>query len=245
MKVNFSFIIQALLAALFCGASAPISKLLLGDVPPVLMAAFLYLGSGTGISLIKLTQRLTSNQKEAGVKSPDLKWLTGAIISGGILAPIILMVSLKNTPASTASLLLNFEGVGTTLIALFFFRESISRRALGAIFAITLASIFLSTNFAGGFAFSLGALGILLACFLWGVDNNFTRNISGKDPLIIVAWKGLVAGIFSLLLGLFLGQQVPALTTIFSILLLGFVSYGLITMLFIYSMRGLGVSRTC
>jgi drug/metabolite transporter (DMT)-like permease len=244
MKVNFSFIIQALLAALFFGASAPISKLLLGDVPPVLMAAFLYLGSGTGISLVKLYQRLTSNQKEAGIKSPDVKWLAGAIISGGILAPIILMISLKNTPASTASLLLNFEGVGTTLIALFFFHESISRRALAAIITITLASIFLSTNFQSGFGFSLGALGILLACVLWGVDNNFTRNISAKDPLTIVAWKGLVAGSFSLLLGLGLDQHLPALSTILSILLLGFISYGLSTMLFIYSMRGLGAART-
>src|SRR5215210_6861386 len=241
---NLSFILQALLAALFFGASAPISKLLLGEVPAVLMAAFLYLGSGTGISLVKLSQQLTSNQKEAGIKAPDVKWLAGAILSGGILAPIILMISLKNTPASTASLLLNFEGVGTTLIALFFFRESISRRALAAILAITLASIFLSTNFQSKFGFSLSALGVLLACTLWGVDNNFTRNISAKDPLIIVAWKGLVAGSFSLILGLLLGQQVPALTIILRILLLGFISYGLSTMLFIYSMRGLGAART-
>src|SRR5215213_9848628 len=244
MKSNFSFIIQALMAALFFGASAPISKLLLGDVPPVLMAAFLYLGSGTGISLIKLYQRFTSNQKEAGIKRPDVLWLAGAIISGGILAPILLMISLKNTSASSASLLLNFEGVGTTLIALFFFRESISRRALAAIVAITLASIFLSTDFKNGFGFSLGAVGVIAACFLWGVDNNFTRNISAKDPLTIVAWKGLVAGTFSLLLGLVLGQQIPPLTTLLSILLLGFISYGLSTMLFIYSMRGLGAART-
>ena len=244
MRANLGFLLQALLAALFFGSSAPISKLLLGDVPPVLMAAFLYLGSGTGIALVKLSQRLMSNQKEAGLRRPDMGWLAGAIISGGILAPIILMISLKNTPASTASLLLNFEGVGTTLIALFFFRESISRRALAAILIITLASIFLSTDFKSGFGFSLGALGIILACVFWGVDNNFTRNISAKDPLTIVAWKGLVAGTFSLLLGLSLGQQVPPLTTIVSILLLGFISYGLSTMLFIYSMRGLGAART-
>ena len=244
MKSNFSFIIQALMAALFFGASAPISKLLLGDVPPVLMAAFLYIGSGTGISLIKLYQRFSSNQKEAGIKRPDVLWLAGAIISGGILAPILLMISLKNTPASTASLLLNFEGVGTTLIALFFFRESISRRALAAISAITIASIFLSTSFGSDWGMSLGALGVLLACVLWGVDNNFTRNISAKDPLTIVAWKGLVSGSFSLLLGLALGQRLPALLTILSILLLGFISYGLSTMLFIYSMRGLGAART-
>jgi len=241
---NIGFILQALLAALFFGASAPLSKLLLIDVPPVLMAAFLYLGSGTGLSLVKLSQRLTSHQKEAGIRRPDVKWLAGAIISGGIAAPIVLMISLQNTPASTVSLLLNFEGVATTLIALFFFRESISRRALAAIFVITMASIFLSTNFAGGFGFSLGASGVLLACVLWGVDNNFTRNISAKDPLTIVSWKGLVAGSFSLFLGLLLGQQLPALTSILSILLLGFISYGLSTMLFIYSMRGLGAART-
>src|SRR5262249_28540802 len=91
---------------------------------------------------------------------------------------------------------------------------------------------------------SLGAFGVLLACVLWGLDNNLTRNISAKDPLTIVAWKGLVAGAFSLMLGLLLDQQRPALPTVLSILVLGFISYGLSTMLFIYSMRGLGAART-
>lgn len=245
MKTNsLPFILQALLAAIFFGASAPIAKLLLGDISPIFLAAFLYLGSGTGISLVKLTQRIRSKDVEAGIKSPDIKWLIGAIISGGILAPIILMVSLQNTPASTASLLLNFEGVGTTIIALLFFKEAISRRAWTAIIVITLASIFLSTNFGSGFGLSLGAFGVVCACALWGVDNNFTRNISGKDPLAIVAWKGLVAGTFSFFLALFLGNPFPSLITILGALILGFVSYGLSTMLFIRSMRGLGAART-
>ena len=77
-----------------------------------------------------------------------------------------------------------------------------------AIVVITLASIFLSTDFSGGFSLSLGALGVISACTLWGLDNNFTRNISAKDPLTIVAWKGLVAGSFSLLLGLGLVHSV-------------------------------------
>jgi len=245
MKTNsFPFILQALTAAIFFGASAPISKLLLGDVSPIFLAAFLYLGSGTGISLVKFAQRISSKDTEAGIKPADVKWLAGAIISGGILAPIVLMVSLQNTPASTASLLLNFEGVGTTLIALLFFKESISRRAWGAIFIITLASIFLSTNFTEGFGISFGALGIILACFLWGLDNNLTRNISGKDPLIIVAWKGLIAGTFSFFLAWLLGNPFPSIKTILFTLVLGFVSYGLSTLLFIHSMRGLGASRT-
>ncbi len=239
------FILQALTAAIFFGASAPIAKLLLGDdIAPIFVAAFLYLGSGTGISLIKLTQRMRSKDVEAKIKPADVKWLAGAIISGGIAAPIILMISLQNTPASTASLLLNFEGVGTTLIALLFFKEAISRRAWTAIIVITLASIFLSTDFESGFGLSLGALGIILACVLWGLDNNLTRNISGKDPLVIVAWKGLIAGTFSFFLAFFLGDELPSLTIILYTLLLGFVSYGLSTLLFIHSMRGLGAART-
>jgi drug/metabolite transporter (DMT)-like permease len=208
------------------------------------MAAFLYLGSGGGIFLVKLAQRISSRRTEAGIRAPDVKWLAGAILSGGVIAPIVLMISLQHTPASAASLLLNFEAAGTTLIALFLFRESVSRRALGAILVITFAGILLSTDFTSGFGFSPGALGVLLACLLWGLDNNLTRNISAKDPLTIVAWKGLVSGIFSLLLGLGLGQQPPALIFILRILLLGFLSYGLSTMFFIYSMRGLGAART-
>ena len=244
-STTFPFILQALLAAIFFGASAPIAKLLLDDnIAPIFLAAFLYLGSGTGTLLVKLARQMRAKEMEAGFKPPDIKWLAGAIISGGIAAPIILMVSLQNTPASTASLLLNFEGVGTTLIAMLFFKEAISRRAWIAIIVITLASIFLSTNFESGFGLSLGALGIILACMLWGVDNNFTRNISGKDPLAIVAWKGLVAGIFSFFLALILRNPLPSLITILSTLFLGFVSYGLSTILFIRSMRGLGAART-
>lgn len=238
---NLVYILQALSAALFFGASAPIAKLLLGDIAPIFLASFLYLGSGMGITLTKLFQ---PKGIEADIHRADVKWLAGAIISGGILAPIVLMVSLQNTPASTASLLLNFEGVGTTLIALLFFKEAISRRAWTAIIVITLAGIFLSTDFSGGFGISLGALGVILACVLWGVDNNFTRNISGKDPLVIVAWKGLVAGSFSFILAWALGNPFPSLTPILGTMFLGFFSYGLSTMLFIRSMRGLGAART-
>ncbi len=240
------FVLQALTAAIFFGASAPFAKLLLGDISPIFLAAFLYLGSGTGVSLVKLGQKLVrpAQQTEAGIKKADIKWLAGAILSGGVMAPIVLMISLKNTPASTASLLLNFEGVGTTLIALLFFREAISRRAWMAILVITLASIFLSTNFAEGFGLSLGAMGIILACVLWGLDNNLTRNISGKDPLVIVAWKGVVAGTFSFFLAFLLGNPMPSLPSIISTMILGFISYGMSTILFILSMRGLGAART-
>lgn len=241
-----SSIVNALIAALLFGASAPFAKLLLGEVEPIPLAAFLYLGTGIGLLGVKLFQR-TSQQwvdDEAQIEKSDYFWLAGAVLAGGVAAPITLLFSLKTTPAATASLLLNFEGVATTLIAYFAFKESISRRAWWAIALITLASIILSVNPGAEWGFSLGALGIILACVLWGIDNNFTRNISAKDPLIIVIIKGFGAGVFSLGMALILGKKLPAWGGIFGALILGSLSYGASIVLFIHAMRGLGVART-
>jgi drug/metabolite transporter (DMT)-like permease len=239
-------LVQALIAALLFGASAPLAKLLLGEVEPVPLAALLYLGSGISLLAIKLFQR--SGQpglaREARVARSDLGWLAGALLAGGVAAPITLLFSLKNTPAATASLLLCFEGVATTLIAYFAFKESISRRAGWAIVLITAASIFLSLDPEAEWGFSLGALGIIAACVLWGLDNNFTRNISAKDPLVIVTIKGLGAGCFSLILALFLGSGFPSWQVVLGALALGGLSYGASIVLFIHAMRGLGAART-
>lgn len=239
-------IIQALIAALLFGASAPFAKLLLGEIAPIPLAAFLYLGSGIGLSGVKFFQRINQQglDSEAQVKKSDLGWLVGAILAGGVAAPITLLVSLQNTPAATASLLLNFEAVATTLIAFFAFKESISRRAWWAIALITMAGIFLSINLNAEWGFSLGAFGIIAACILWGIDNNFTRNISAKDPLVIVTIKGFGAGSFSLGIALVLANKLPAWEIILMALVLGSLSYGASIVLFIYAMRGLGAART-
>lgn len=238
-------IFQALLAALLFGASAPLSKLLLGEISPVLLAAFLYLGSGIGLLFAKLMGKVISaEQKEARLTRSDWPWLAGAVLAGGVIAPITLMISLRHAPAATASLLLNFESVTTTLIAAIVFKEAVGRRAWWAIALITLASILLSTDFTNKWGLSLSALGVLAACFMWGVDNNLTRNISAKDPLVIVTVKGLGAGLVSLMIAVALGDPFPPLSVILLSLLLGSLSYGLSIFLFVHAMRGLGAGRT-
>ncbi len=245
MRPKFTPALQALLAAVLFGASAPLSKLLLGEVEPIPLAAFLYLGSGSGAFLLLLFQgmRNKGQRVEARLSRSDLPWLGGALLAGGVGAPIILLLGLQRTPASTASLLLNFEAVATTLIAITFFKESIDRRIAWAIGMVTLASIVLTWT-GGNWGFSLGALGIIGACFLWGVDNNFTRHISAKNPLIIVGIKGLGAGAFSLVLCLLLKQQLPPAGIALLAMLLGSISYGISIQLFIIALRSLGAART-
>ncbi|MGE5576013.1 MAG: DMT family transporter, partial [Syntrophothermus sp.] len=239
-------IIQALIAAALFGASAPFAKLLLGAIEPVPLAAFLYLGSGLGVMLVRWARHVDGRlaSTEAQMERGDLPWLAGAVLAGGVAAPILLMFSLRNTPAATAALLLNFEGVATTLIAALLFNEAIGRRVWLAILFVTAASVLLSWNIGGEWGISLGAGGVLGACALWGLDNNFTRNVSAKDPLAIVSVKGIGAGIFSMLLALVLHNPFPGLRSVLGAMLLGSVSYGLSIVLFILAMRSLGAART-
>jgi drug/metabolite transporter (DMT)-like permease len=245
MKRQTYPILQTLIAAVLFGASAPLCKLLLGEIAPIPLAAFLYLGSGVGTFLLFQFQRIQNNGREleAPLTRPDLPWLIGAVLSGGVAAPILLLMGLNQTPASTASLLLNFESVATTLIAVVFFKETIDRRVAWAIGLVTLASILLTWT-GGAWGFSLGALGVVGACFLWGLDNNLTRHISAKNPLILVSLKGLGAGTFSLALSTVLGQPIPSLKIILLTMFVGVFSYGISIQLFILAMRQLGAART-
>jgi drug/metabolite transporter (DMT)-like permease len=238
-------ILQALLAAVLFGASAPLSKLLLQKIDPIPLAAFLYLGAGIGSWLLFAIQSLGSRGRmaEARLSRKDLPWLAGAVLAGGVGAPILLLLGLDRTPASTASLLLNFETVATTAIAVLAFKEAVDRRILWAVGLITLASILLSWT-GGAWGLSLGALAILAACFLWGLDNNFTRHISAKNPLVIVGVKGLGAGSFSLLLSFLLRKPMPAWEIAGLAMLVGAVCYGLSIQLFILALRNLGAART-
>lgn len=235
--------IMAMVGAVLFGASAPVSKIFLGVIDPVLMAALLYLGSGIGLSIFMLARPFLGMKPGEKLVKADIPWLAGAVLAGGVAAPIVLMFGLRATPASTASLLLNFECVGTTVLAVFLFREHVGKRTWVAVGLITLSSMILSFQ-SGNLGFSAGALGILAACILWGLDNNFTRNISTRDPLVIAVIKGLVAGSFSLILALILGNRIPSLYIVVGAMLLGCVSYGLSVVLFIVSMRTLGAART-
>jgi drug/metabolite transporter (DMT)-like permease len=238
--------LQALGSALLFGMSTPLAKLFLGALDPIPLAALLYLGSGLGLLLYKLIASIFTRGKvlEARLVKQDAPWLIGSILAGGVAAPIVLLFSLRGTPAATASLLLNFECVATTLIAVVAFKEASNRRITWAIALITISAVLLSLDLGAAWGLSLGALGILLACVLWGLDNNFTRQISAKDPVSITLVKGLAAGSVSLVIALSLGQSFPRLGIVLLAMLLGSLCYGGSIVLFIQAMRGLGAART-
>jgi drug/metabolite transporter (DMT)-like permease len=236
-------ITAALCAALLFGASTPFAKLLAGHVTPIVLAGLLYLGSGLGLGIIRLL-------RDRGFTAPRLPpgqwpWLLGAILSGGVLAPILLIVGLTRMDASSAALLLNLEGAFTAVLAWLVFRENAGRRVVIGLLLIVAGGVMLSGAPGSSGQRSLpGALAIAAACLCWGLDNNLTRKVSGADALFIAAIKGLVAGVTNLLLSLLLGFSLPDIPVSLAAMSVGLLGYGLSLVLYVLALRGLGSART-
>lgn len=240
----------ALLAAALFGLSTPVAKWLLGSASPWLLAGLLYLGSGLGLSFLwwgkwfgQHVWRRASAQppQSASLTRADLPWLAGAVLCGGIIAPVLLMTGLQHASAASASLLLNLEAVLTTVLAVFLFRESVSARVWWGALVMVIAGLLLSWHDGG---LSVAALLVVGACFFWGLDNNLTRHIANNDAVLLALIKGLVAGIVNIGLASMTGTQWPAAGPLLAILLLGFASFGISLTLFVLALRHLGSART-
>lgn len=236
-------VLYALVAAALFGASTPLAKLLGVDTPPILLAGLLYLGSGVGLTLVRLVR--DRGWQRPGLPAGEWPWLLGAIFFGGVLAPVALMFGLTRTAGATASLMLNLESVLTAVLAWVVFKENADRRIVIGMVAIVLGGVVLSwpqeTTTAHDW---IGPLAVAFACLCWAIDNNLTRKVSASDALFIAGSKGLAAGVVNGGLALAIGSQLPALGTLGAILLVGFLGYGVSLVLFVLALRGLGSART-
>jgi drug/metabolite transporter (DMT)-like permease len=241
---------MAIASAVLFGASTPLAKLLLGGgMTPWLLAGLLYLGSGIGLGVLHLIQRTSGRPPaEAPLLRGDIPWLALVVLFGGVAGPVLLMAGLSHTPASSAALLLNIEGLATMGIAWIVFKESVDRRLLLGAFAILAGAVLLSWQGGPGDigpgGIGPGAIAIVGACVAWGIDNNLTRKLSSADPVQIAMIKGLTAGTVNLVLALSRGAGIPAPPEIAAAAVVGFLGYGVSLVLFVLALRHLGSART-
>lgn len=233
-------ITAALGAAILFGASTPAAKWLVGELHPVMLAGLLYAGSGVGLAAWLAFR----DEKIVRLPVADIPWLIGALLLGGVLGPILLMVGLMTSSGASASLLLNLEGVFTALIAWIVFRENFDRRIAAGMALIVAGGVVLAFQAGGGAIFTPGALAVALACLAWAIDNNLTRRISAADASMIAAIKGGAAGVINLSLAAWLGVEWPEAATAATAALVGLLGYGISLALFVVALRGLGAART-
>jgi drug/metabolite transporter (DMT)-like permease len=209
-----------------------------------LLAGLLYLGSGIGLGLIQLGRVVWGNSHtEASLTRTDLPWLALVVLFGGVAGPVLLMIGLASTAASSAALLLNLEGLATMAIAWTVFGENVDRRLLVGAFAILAGALLLSWQ-GGPTGLGIGEVAIAGACLAWGIDNNLTRKLSFADPMQIALIKGLVAGGTNLALALWIGAHLPSLPLLGGAAIVGFFGYGVSLVFFVLGLRYLGTART-
>lgn len=235
-------------SAILFGASTPLAKRLLTQgLTPQLLAGLFYLGSGLGLALVLLGRHalgsMTGGAREARLRRADLPLLGLAVLLGGVVAPWLLMLGLERTPATSAALLQNLEGLATMGIAWVVFRENVDRRLLAGALAILAGAALLAFQ-SGATRGGAGALLIAAACLCWGADNNLTRPLATADPVQIAAIKGLVAGTANVLLALAAHARVPAPATLALAGVVGFLGYGVSLVLYVLGLRHLGAART-
>lgn len=233
----------AIAAAVLFGASTPLSKMLVGDVSPVLLGGLLYLGSGVGLGLFRMLR--DKGWKPSGIQAREWPWLLGAIFFGGVLGPVALMYGLTTVSGSAASLMLNLESVLTALLAWMVFKENADKRIVLGMVAIVAGGAVLtwqpvgagSSSFAG-----LAAIGI--ACLCWAIDNNLTRKVSASDAVFIASSKGLLAGLVNSAVAIGIGGSLPTTQTTVLAMVVGLLGYGISLVFFVLALRGLGTART-
>lgn len=223
-------------AAVLFGATVPFASRLADDTTAPMLAGLLYLGAAIAVAPFAGRPGVALNaMRSAGWK------LTAAVVSGGFLAPLLLVAGLSRTPAATASLLLNLELVATAVLAATFFREHVGRR-VGIGTALVIAAG-LSLAWSDAPELRLGALLIVGACLCWGLDNVVTASLDTLAPQHITLTKGVIAGTTNVAIAMAIGNSAPGLGVVVAALLLGAVGYGVSITLWVSGAREIGAAR--
>jgi len=228
----------ALVSAVLFGAAAPASKPLLNVFGPLQLAGLLYLGAALGVvpSLVARRPELKNLSRSAWLR------LSGALLFGGIIAPVLLLMGLRLAQASTVSMWLSLESVFTGLIAFLIFREHIGKSGLAGTLGVFCAGVLLSWG--EGATGLLAVLYLAGACLCWALDNNLTAVVDGVEPQHFTLLKGSIAGAVNLSLGLILEPWSFSVATVSGALLIGALCYGLSLTLYISSAQKLGAMRS-
>lgn len=194
------------LAALSFGVTTPLIQRFGAGVQPIPSAALLY----TGAALASAPVFRNPNIREAPVRRAHLPRLVAIALVGALIAPALLTWGLQHTPATSASLLLNFEAVFTVLLARIFFHESLGGRVrIAVVLMLAGAAVVLGAGAWRDRAVGSGALLVILATFAWALDNVLTRPLADLDPTQVVLRKAALGATLGLLLSLALRQPVP------------------------------------
>lgn len=234
------YIIIALISAILFGASTPIGKALLENLPPFQLAGLLYLGAALGV--LPFSFHKQSGLKLHRIDRKNFLRIIGAISLGGVLGPVLLLFGLQMTSSANVAMWLNLELAATAVLGFIIFKDHLGLYGWIGVTGTILASVMLSWNEG-----DIGVYALLLvagAGICWGLDNHLTALIDGITPAQSTFWKGLIAGSVNVFIGFFSETLGGGLTLVAGAIILGIFSYGFSITLYIWSAQNLGATRS-
>jgi drug/metabolite transporter (DMT)-like permease len=233
------YIFLALLSALLFGAATPLGKVLLQAFSPFQLAGVLYIGAALGVSPFVFRQ--IPNPKVWHSDRKNMLRLSLAILCGGIIAPLFLLKGLITAASASVSLWLPLEMVATAILGVLLFHDHLGPKGWAGMIGVIAASILL--GIAEPSAGVKSGCFILAACLCWGIDNNLTALIDNISPAQSTFWKGLIAGLVNLTIGLMLQPYQATILITLCALITGALCYGASIMFYIASAQNIGASR--
>jgi len=231
-------------AALLFGAGVPFAKLLLEHTQPLMLAALLYLGAGLALAVVRpLVETAHLAPQEAPLRRSDVGLLAASAAFGGVVGPLLMLTGLERVSGIVGSLLLNLEAPLTILIAVLLLREHLGLRESGAALLVISGAAMLGYQPGELRADLAGIAALAGACLSWGIDNNLSKLLSVRDPAAAVQVKTLAAGACTLMIALWIGYRLPALSVLAAALVLGSISYGLSLIFHMRALRRVGAAR--
>src|SRR6185369_16851507 len=178
------------------------------------------------------------------LRASVLARLLGLAALGAVCAPALLVLGVKRTDAVTTSLLLTLEAPFTILLARLAFHEHIGRRALAAAALIVTGALLAAAPAGRAAAAGAGALLVAGAMFVWALDNVMSRTFADRDPLAVVAGKGLLGGLLSAAAAALAGEARPPAAAALAIAAIGAVGYGVSLICYLRAQALVGAART-
>ncbi len=233
--------VAIVLAAVLYGIWPSLSKLVLNEVHPLVIAFLIQLIPGIGLS---------PSLRGVRIARSDWRLVLLASLVGAVAGPILYFYGLERTTAANSVLLSNSESLFTIMLAYAVLGERATRREYVALAGIAAGAFLVTTQLRFGdmrfLEFLIGNSMLVAAAACWGVSNTVSTILLRRIKIVPLLEIQLLIGAavyapIVLLAGAPLAVPLPVLPIL---VLLSLSAVGVFSILFFYAFRTIGAMRT-
>ena len=229
------------LAAVLYGIWPSLSKLVLNEVDPLVIAFLIQLIPGIGLS---------PSLRGVRIARSDWRLVLVAGVVGAVAGPILYFYGLERTTAANSVLLSNSESLFTIMLAYAVLGERATRREYVALAGIAAGAFLVTTQLRFGdvrfLEFLIGNAMLVAAAACWGVSNTVSTILLRRIKIVPLLEVQLLIGaaVYAPIVLVACAPLEVPLPILPILVLLSLSAVGVFSILFFYAFRAIGAMRT-